>query len=267
MGFLPAFIYGVLQGLTEFLPVSSSAHLALLPSFLSIQDPGIVFDLSMHVGTALAVIAYFRKELKEHTLSLGRIIVKKDIAEGPFVANMILTTFFSIVSILILQQTVLMDYGRNPSLIAFNLAFFGCLMGLVDYTRVADSSISFKKHFTIKHSFLIGCCQALSIFPGVSRSGITLTICRLLKFSRTEATNSSFLLSLPLIIGGFCYKILDIEDEPLNFYWGELLFGTGISFIVGFLCIHYFLKIMKLTGLWSFALYRILLAIVIVFIV
>ncbi len=263
MGLFPAILYGVIQGLTEFFPVSSSAHLVLLPGILHIQDPGLFFDLSMHVGTALAVGVYFWKDLKECILSLVKIIINKNIAEGPFAANIILTTLFSIVIILLLKHTAEF-YGRNPTIIVFNLVFFGLFMGLVDHIMGRRaSSFSLKTVVSIKQTFWIGLFQAVSIFPGVSRSGNTLTICRLLGLDRKEATRYSFVLSLPLIIGGFFYKLFDTR-ETATFLWKELLIGTSVSFIMGFVSIHYFFKIITSIGPWVFTFYRILLAVIII---
>ena len=264
MGPFSALIYGVLQGFTEFFPVSSSAHLAILPKILNIQDPGLLFDLSMHVGTAFAVIMYFREDLKNCGFSLVKIIVRRSIAENFFVANLALTTLFSIVIILFLKHTA-ETYGRNSTVIAFNLIFFGLAMGLIDHImNRKPSNSSLKTALNIKQSFWIGCFQAVSIFPGVSRSGNTLTICRLLGLERTEAVRYSFLLSLPLIIGGFFYKLFETKEAVTFLWsWSELLIGTSFSFITGFMSIHYFLKIIASVGLWAFTFYRILLAAII----
>ena len=226
------------------------------------ENPSLFFDLSMHVGTALAVGLYFRKKFLYLALSFVAIIVKRDPAQGAFAANFFMSTLCSVFVVLALQHTA-ESLGRTPTLIAFNLAFFGLLMGAVDHFKGSKKSLSLQNTFSAKHSVLIGLFQAVSIFPGVSRSGITLTACRLLGLDREQAAHYSFLLSFPLIIGGFVYKLLD-RRMAVPFLWTECLTGMAVSFIVGLLSIHFFLKIITSAGLWPFVFYRILLAIVIV---
>ena len=209
----------------------------------------------------LAVGLYFRKRFLDLALSFVAIIVKRDPAQGAFAANFFVATLCSVFVVLALQHTA-ESLGRTPTLIAFNLAFFGLLLGTVDHFK-RSKALSLQNTSSAKHSVLIGLFQAVSIFPGVSRSGITLTACRLLAMDRKEAAHYSFLLSFPLIIGGFIYKLLD-RGTAVPFLWTECLTGMAVSFIVGLLSIHFFLKIIASAGLWPFVFYRILLAVVIV---
>lgn len=247
MSLFDSFLYGLIQGITEFLPVSSSAHLALLPKFLNIADPGVFFDLAMHVGTALAVMVYFRNECKKVFLS----------PRSPFSQNFLISTFFT-VAIALPLKPIAEQYGRNPTYIAFNLAFFGILMMIADKVGGHPRKIILKKDLIVAAT--IGLFQAIALFPGVSRSGITLTVSRLFNISRLEASRYSFLLSLPLIAGGFLIKSLEALKNPVSFSIEECLFGLSISFIVGLLTIHFFLKVIQKLGLISFGFYRIFIA-------
>lgn len=261
MGILEAFLYGLIQGTTEFLPISSSGHLALLPKVLVFKDPGVLFDLAMHLGTALAVGLYFLKDIKKILVSAFKICWQKKImtSSDALSANMIVATLVTAVLGLLLKEWAF-AYGRNSSLIAFNLIFFGILMAWIDHRSVMSKDNQMNK-FRPFQACLIGLFQVLAIFPGVSRSGATLTISRFLRLSRHEAGRFSFLLSLPLILGGSLLEFSRLNHTELNFSWGFLLLGILISFLVGIVTIHYFLKWISRVGLLPFAIYRILLGV------
>ncbi len=263
---ISSFIYGVIQGVTEFLPVSSSGHLALLPHFLGIKDPGVVFDLSMHVGTALAVAVYFNRDLKILGAQLKTLIKtlgkeKRIDSESAWSFNMLLATIVTVIFIFLLKPLAF-EYGRNPLTMVFTLSLFGVFMFVAD-TFVSDSDESFMNKFAWKKSVMIGLFQAFAIFPGVSRSGATLTISRQMGLGREEATRFSFLLSLPIIFAGFFYKLPVIFSGKENFDLYAMVVGISVSFVVGLLTIHYFLKFIKKIGLGVFSIYRVLLAIVV----
>lgn len=258
-----AFLYGIIQGLTEFLPVSSSGHLALMPYWLEIKDPGVVFDLAMHVGTALSIGLYFYRDilklLKELiTIALERKIQRQDGAQA---LNMVVATFVTVVGVLFLKDLA-RDYGRNPSSIAFNLIVFGLFMLVSDKIMADRETGDMNKTQWLKAS-AIGLFQALAIFPGVSRSGSTLTISRFLGLGREEASRFSFLLSLPIIVAGFIYKLPALSSDKAPFDMTIALLGMFISFVTGLITIHFFLKFIKRAGLLPFALYRVVLAFIV----
>ena len=180
MSFLEAIIYGVIQGLSEFLPVSSSGHLALLPYIMKIDDPGVVFDLMMHLGTALAIIIYFWKDIK------GYFNIN-----GPsrwFVRNFIFSTFISVLAIFALMPVA--KHARSAEIIVFNLSFFGGILWLADWFNSKRGELLDSPMYTslqLRLAGLIGLAQALAIFPGVSRSGITLTAALILGMRRKDA--------------------------------------------------------------------------------
>ncbi len=258
-----ALLYGIIQGLTEFLPVSSSGHLALLPHWLEIKDPGVVFDLAMHVGTALSIGLYFYKDILALSKELLVILKERKLqrAQGAQALNMLVATIVTVIFVLLLKDLA-KDYGRNPTSIAFNLIVFGLFM-LVSDKIMKDRETGDMNRTQWLKSSAIGLFQALAIFPGVSRSGSTLTISRFLGLGREEASRFSFLLSLPIIVAGFIYKLPALQEHGARFEISMAIWGMFISFITGLLTIHFFLKFIKRAGLLPFALYRMILAIIV----
>ncbi|MBK27097.1 MAG: hypothetical protein CME70_24045 [Halobacteriovorax sp.] len=262
MTWIDSLFYGVIQGITEFLPVSSSGHLALLPHYLKINDPGVAFDLAMHVGTALAVFVYFFKDIKDIIYSAFFIndLQKKERGRN-WIVNIGISTFVTFVLAFLLKDFA-SDFGRSAFMISLNLVLFGALMWFFDHRGVMEETDHMTSSIDLKRSILIGFFQGLAVFPGVSRSGSTLTISRFLGMSRMESTKFSFLLSLPVIFAGFVYKLPEVLNNGANFAVTELAIGLILSFIVGLATIHYFLKFIASTGLWVFSIYRFILAIV-----
>lgn len=259
MSVFEAIIYGLIQGLSEFLPVSSSGHLALLPHVMKIDDPGVVFDLVMHLGTALAVITYFRKDIFRYAKTFTPALVnfKSGSEDQWFVRNFILSTFVSVFFIMLFLPISKM--ARNPWYIIFNLSFFGALLWYSDYknkirTTFLDAPMTAR--WQLKLAGLIGLAQALAIFPGVSRSGITLTCALLLGMRRKEAGSYSFLLSLPIIMAGILKEVPDLMKSQNES--GLIVLSAGIltSFIVGWATIHFFMKLISKIHLSYFAVYR-----------
>lgn len=261
-----AIIYGILQGLTEFLPISSSGHLALVPFFFELKDPGVFFDLMMHVGTALAISVYFRQDIKILFIGLYELILKKQrVGHSAYAFNFILATITTVIFILLIKDFAL-EYGRNPKFIAFNLFFFGVLLFISD--KFGSDHIDLTKKIDWKRSILIGFSQMMAIFPGVSRSGITITSARFSGLNRLNASRFSFLLSLPIIFASVAYKLKESFSEgaqTISFDITNMLIGVGVSFVIGLLTIHFFLKLLNKMGLGIYAVYRVLLAMIILY--
>ena len=267
MTWFEAVIYGIIQGLSEFLPVSSSGHLALLPHVMKIQDPGVIFDLMMHFGTALAVITYFRKDIFKYAKTLEPSLAnfKVGTPQQWFVRNFITSTFTSVALIVLLIP--LSKMARDPYIIVFNLVCFGALLWFADYKNAKNSTLDspMEQGMQWKMAILIGAAQAIAIFPGVSRSGITLTAALLLGMKRKEAGAYSFLMSLPIIIAGIFKEIPELisaDPEKISI----LLIGITTSFIVGFLTIHYFMKMIGSIKLMYFSVYRWIIAAIMIWI-
>ena len=242
-------IYGIIQALTEFLPVSSSGHLALLPMFLNFNDPGVAFDLAMHLGTALAIVVYFCKDIIW-------------IIKNKYILNYIVATIAT-ASIVFFIKDIASHEARNSYFIAANLFIFGWLLYFFDKKEV-DKETEFKERLYIKESIIIGLSQALAVFPGVSRSGITISTGRLLGFDKKTASAFSFLLSVPLILGGALLKYKEMSTS-VDYNLMSLVIGVGVSFFLGLIVIHYFLKLIKKINFIYFAIYRTILAGLIVY--
>lgn len=263
MSFIEAIVYGIIQGLSEFLPVSSSGHLALLPYVMNIKDPGVVFDLMMHFGTGLAVITYFRKDIFRYVRTFNPSLVnfKMGGEDRWFVRNFILSTFVSVFFIMLLIPVS--KVARDPWFIIFNLSFFGGLLWFADWKNQKGPFLEtpMTAGFQYKLAFLIGAAQALAIFPGVSRSGITLTMALILGMRRKEAGSYSFLLSLPIIFAGILKEVPDLMKTQSNDSLLVLLAGIVTSFVVGWATIHFFMKLIGKIHLSYFAVYRWIVAI------
>jgi undecaprenyl-diphosphatase len=258
-----ALFYGFIQGVSEFLPISSSGHLALIPYFFELKDPGVIFDLLMHVGTAVAVILYFRKEVARLISEGLRLVFKRDIAGTIFCQNFLIATAFSFILILLIKDFAL-AHGRAPKVIGFNFIFFSILMYFSD--RKPGGELDLTKVSGVKKSIIIGLSQSLAIFPGVSRSGITLTTSRYLGMNRVDASRFSFLLSLPVILGSVVFKLPEImsgEATPVSF--NIIIIGVISSFLFGIITIHFFLKVISKLGLGYLSLYRVLVGILLVY--
>jgi undecaprenyl-diphosphatase len=236
--------------------VSSSGHLALLPYFFELKDPGVIFDLLMHLGTAIAVILYFHKEIKRLILEFMSLIFHRNLKDTFFVQNFLISTFFSFCLILIIKGVAL-DYGRTSLLIGINFIVFGLFMYLADKKKPTGLDLTKKRG--LKEAIIIGLSQSLAIFPGVSRSGITLTSSRLLGMDRIEAGRFSFLLSLPVILGSIVFKLPDIMSGNAT-YVSPLVIAIGVlsSFLFGIVTIHFFLKLIGRLGLVYFSIYRVI---------
>ncbi len=256
-------IFGLIQGLTEFLPISSSAHLILLPKFFNWTDPGLAFDVALHFGTLLAVISYFWKDileivniaLKQIGFKNGKInkVVENSKYNNKIVLFLVLATIPGAVTGYFLNDLAESTL-RSSRLIIFTLVFFGGLLYWADKRSQKKRKINTLK---LKDIVLIGCAQALAIIPGTSRSGATITAGLLLGLSRTEAARFSFLMSMPIIFGAVIYKTPDLIAGGIGLY--EIL-GILASAISGYLAIAGLMKFINKVSYKVFFWYRIILA-------
>jgi undecaprenyl-diphosphatase len=261
-----AAILGIVQGLTEFLPVSSSAHLILVPWFLGWKPEGIAFDVSLHLGTAIAVLAFF---WKDWVLLFREAIV--GIITGEPLANptrrlawyIVVGSIPAAVVGIILEKTVEAKL-RSPLVMVFTLAILGIVLFYTERKSKQDRSI---EKFTWGDSIWIGLSQAVALVPGVSRSGITITTAMFRNSDRTSAARFSFLLSTPVIVGAALlqgWKLFKAFRHPIegavDFHWLAMIFGVVFAALTGFLCIKLFLRYLQTKSFTPFVVYRILLA-------
>lgn len=262
---LQAILLGFLQGLTEFLPISSSAHLILLPWLAGWDSLGILFDVFLHAGTLLAIICYFRLEIKELFLELLELLkLQKKKGRGHnLVPVLIIGTIPGGLAALIFRDLI-EQYFRTPVVTVVTLSVFGLLLWWTD--RVGKKNMNFRQ-IGWKIGLLVGIAQAVALIPGVSRSGITISMALFLGFSRKDSARFSFLLSLPILILATCKGALELLVTPESSQAGAvtLAVGVAVSFLTGFLCIKFFLKYLEKRSFTPFVLYRFLLAGVILF--
>lgn len=253
-------ILALLQGLTEFLPVSSSAHLILLPYFADWPDQGLTFDVAVHVGTLFAVVIYFRRELARMTLDWRlSLSVRKPVGESRMVWLIVAATIPAAIAGLILEL-ILPQGLRSPMLIAAATIGFGLLLWWADAT--GDQSRD-ERGIGLRDALVVGCAQALALIPGTSRSGITITAGRALGLTRTAAARFSFLLSIPIIALAGGVELLGALRAGEATQWDALLLGALVAFASAYACIHYFLKIITRISLLPFVIYRLALGVII----
>jgi len=246
----------LLQGLTEFLPISSSAHLILVPRLMGWPDQGLVFDIAVHVGTLLAVVVYFRKELAQMTRSwLASIAGKGMDDEARLAWSIILGTVPVIIAGLLFADAVETTL-RSPMVIAITTIGFGVLLWVAD-RNAADTRTEYSLGWGEVLS--IGVAQAIALIPGTSRSGITMTAGLFLGMTRQSAARFSFLLSIPTIMMGGLHEGLKIFEGGVQFDAGILLTGIAVSAVSAWLVIHFFLKLISKMGMLPFVVYRLLL--------
>jgi undecaprenyl-diphosphatase len=246
----------ILQGLTEFLPISSSAHLILLPHLGGWADQGLAFDVAVHVGTLSAVVLYFRHELKAMTRDFFRSLAeRRTVGESRLAWAVLLGTIPVGLAGLLFKdavETVL----RSPLVIAATTIAFGVLLGWADWRGRRTRS---EHGITWGDVAVIGIAQALALIPGVSRSGITMTAGLMQGLTREAAARFSFLLSIPVIVLAGGLNALELAQAGHPVAWGELFMGALLSGISAYLCIHYFLRLLERMGMLPFVVYRLLL--------
>ena len=244
-------ILSLIQGITEFLPISSSSHLILVSEYLNFKEQGLSVDVSLHIGSFIAVLTYFHKEILEF-IKNRKLFFKIFISSIP----VMLVGF-------ILVETNLINKIRNLQVISWTTIIFGVLLYISDKCSLEKK---IDKSFTYKSALFIGLFQVLSLIPGVSRSGIAITAARILKFKRYDAAKVSFLLSIPILgaVSLFGFKNLFIETN-LNFTYFNLI-SAFLSFVFSYITIKYFLIFIKKFSLNIFIIYRILLGVILLFI-
>ena len=244
---------GLLQGLTEFLPISSSAHLILLPLILGWQDQGLAFDVAVHVGTLVAVMSYFRKDIRQLIAGWFASVLKQDHSQDSRLAWMIIIGTIPVGLVGLLAGDLIEHYLRSPLVIALATIFFGLLLW---YSDAIGERVKNEHEITIKTAVIVGLYQVLALIPGTSRSGITMTAGLFLGLTREAAARFSFLLSIPLIFLAGALKSVELMGSPIEIDWFAIMAGVVISAISAFACISLFLKMLDKVGMLPFVIYR-----------
>ena len=244
------FILSIIQGITEFLPISSSSHLILVSKYLSFNNQNFSIDVSLHIGSFLAVIVFFKKDILNF-LKNKKIFFKILLSSLPvMIVGYILIKFD------------LMEHIRNVKIIGWTTIVFGVLLFISDRSKKIKK---ISKNFDYKSAVFVGFFQILSLIPGVSRSGITITAARFLKFERVESAKISFLMSIPTLAAVSFYGVNNFIQNENSLLSLMNLLSIFLSFTFSLITIKYFLKYVKKFSLNIFIIYRIILGVVILF--
>ncbi len=250
-------ILSIVQGITEFLPVSSSAHLIFIPKIFGDFTNNRVFDVSLHFGCLFAVIFYLKNDIKQIVLSI--FFIKKD-NEGFIIFKNLIISTIPIVFLGYLVHLFDINIIRNLEIIGWSTLVFGILLGVADKNI---KIIKFLNNLDFKDAFLIGLAQTLALIPGVSRSGIVITAGLFMGFSRYDASKYSLLLSIPVILAATTLESISLYFEKGFFFNNQMITGIFFSFVVAFITINLFMKWINKSSLKIFVFYRIILGTII----
>jgi undecaprenyl-diphosphatase len=261
VSYLEAILLALVQGLTEFLPISSSAHLILVPAFLGWDDQGLAFDVAVHLGSLIAVCTYFRDEIIAVCRSWLKSVTRREKpdAEAMFGWYIGLATIPAGLVGLFFNDYIETNL-RSPMVIAATTAIFGVALWLADRHGGRGKD---EHSLTLFTAVLIGCAQAVALIPGTSRSGITITAGLALGLSRQAAARFSFLMAIPIIALASMLEIKKLVEQAEPVQWDVIVLGTFVSGVAAYLCIRVFLRLLERISMLPFAIYRVLLAVVI----
>ncbi|MFG2092513.1 undecaprenyl-diphosphate phosphatase [Streptomyces sp. NPDC048612] len=270
MSWFESFVLGLVQGLTEFLPISSSAHLRLTAAFAGWHDPGAAFTAITQIGTEAAVIIYFRKDIGRIISMWARSLTNRELRHDHDAQMGWLVIVGSIpIGVLgITLKDAIEGPFRDLRLIATTLIVMGIVLGIAD--RLAARDETGGRHrvakqrktlsdLNVKDGLLYGVCQAMALIPGVSRSGATISGGLLMGYTRESAARYSFLLAIPAVLASGAYELKDAGEGHVS--WGPTIFATVIAFVVGYAVIAWFMKFISNKSFMPFVIYRILLGI------
>ena len=264
MDSLEVIVLALVQAATEFLPVSSSGHLILVPALFGWAPAGIAFDVALHLGTLIAVAAYFRDDILSmirpwwRSFRYGGKTTESAMAWGLLIATI------PAAALGLIGGQLIETHLRSPAVVAFQLAVFGLLLWLVDRYARRDRAT---ETLRLRHWLLLGLAQSLALVPGTSRSGITMTMARGLGLPREQAARVSFLMALPVIALAGGYETLGWVTDDRSVDAGAMLLGVGVAALAGYACIHGFMRLIGRIGFGIFAAYRIVLAALIVLLI
>lgn len=263
MLFYQIIILALIQGLTEFLPISSSAHLILPSQLLQWPDQGLAFDLALHVGTLLAVLLYLRKEIIAMIMGCFSSVRTGKINADSRLALLVILATLPAVVIGYLVKDFVEENLRSVLIIAITSIVFGILLGF--YDKRGDKKININE-INSKQSLIVGFAQVLAFIPGTSRSGITITAALALGFDRKSSLRFSFLLSIPIIVAGALLSTLDlVASEHSEQIWQEMLLAISVAGLSAYACIGVFIRLVDRVGMMPFVIYRIVFGVLLLY--
>ena len=254
-------LLALIQGLTEFLPISSSAHLILPSQLLGWPDQGLAFDVAVHVGSLLAVVGYFHRDLWQLFKAWLASLRGSSSTDGRLAWQVLWATVPAGLAGLVFNDFI-ETHLRSVLVIAAATIIFGVLLGLADWRGSRTIAMT---RMSWPQALLIGASQAIALIPGTSRSGITMTTALALGLDRQAAARFSFLLSVPLIAMSGAYKALGLLQHS-GVDWLDLAWGVGLAAVSAALCIHLFLAWIDRIGMWPFVIYRLILGVVLLWV-
>jgi undecaprenyl-diphosphatase len=246
-------VLAIIQGLTEFLPISSSAHLILPKELLGWPDQGLAFDVAVHVGTLVAVLAYFRADLVAMTGGWLRSITRNEHSVASRQAWYLILATLPLCVGGFLMADLVENHLRSILVIAITTTMFGLLLAFAD-----RQALKLQNHHGVnwRIALFMGFAQVLALIPGTSRSGITMTAGLLSGLNRVAAARFSFLMSIPAILASGTYKSLDLFGVDAVLPWQDIAIGVVLSAITAYLCVHWFLLLIEKIGMMPFVIYR-----------
>jgi undecaprenyl-diphosphatase len=247
-------VLALIQGITEYLPISSSAHLILVSKIMNWQDQGLVMDIAAHGGSLIAVLWYFKEELKK--LLLGN--------NWPLFNKLLLASIPLACVGFLMKDFIENNLRTNAMIFAVSSIVFGLLLYLSDAVQQKTNKGQKPKKVNTKQALYIGVAQVFALIPGASRSGVTMSAAMLMGFSRTKAASFSFLLAIPALLMTTAYGFLKLISEPTEYSLMGVMVVFSVSFLTSLLSIRLFLKLIEKTPISVFVWYRILLAILII---
>jgi undecaprenyl-diphosphatase len=254
LSFFQISFLSLLQGLTEFLPISSSGHLILPSELFGWQDQGLIFDVAVHVGSLIAVVLYFYVQLLELLIGFVRSLIKREQTEASKLAWLLILATIPVGIAGFILNDVVELYSRSMLVIAISSIFFSLLLYFSDKPKPVTLAVH---ELTWKAGLLIGIAQLFALIPGTSRSGITMTAALYCNLSRDAAARFSFLLAVPVITASGLLKSVELYTaDTSGSQWLMLLYAASLAALVAFACIHFFLKLIERIGFLPFVIYR-----------
>jgi undecaprenyl-diphosphatase len=248
-------VLAVVQGVTEFLPISSSGHLILIPNIMHWPDQGQLTDVMTHFGTLLAIVIYFWRDVWKLILGGLNLLKGKMTDDGRLALYIVLATIPAVIFGVILKKFGYTDLERNVAVVAWNTLLYGILMMIADMVGPQDRTIA---NVTLSSALIIGVAQALALIPGTSRSGVTMTAARFLGFTRPDSARFSFLLGIPATAGAIVFSIGDALENGGGVTKDQLLCAAP-TFVAGILAIAFLMTLLRRISFLPFVLYRMVL--------
>ena len=258
MDLLRSVVLGLIQGLTEFLPISSSAHLAIFPQLFGWGDPGAAYTAVIQIGTELAVVLYFWRDIWTIGSGWVRGVFSAEARRAPEwqMGGFHNLGSLPIVILRLLLEDLIDREFRSLWIIATTLVVLGVVLGISEKVGRKNRAI---EQMTMRHAVMLGAAQAAAVVPGVSRSGATISMGLFLGYERRAATRYAFLLAIPAVVGAGVYKLKDIPGAENAYGTGPTIVGTVVSFVVGLAVIHWLLRYVSTRSYAPFVVYRIVL--------